>query len=115
MTRHSPTFDPLRVARKVMQDNGFEVDAPAALERDLAALLLSDRIGETFDAVVTGMKDEGSFVRLLRPPAESRVVAGEKGLDVRISGAPSTGGDGSGARLLRFCRLAPDGLAREPE
>ena len=47
-----------------------------------AAELLSSRIGETFDAIVTGAADKGVFVRLLRPPAEGRVVRGERGLDV---------------------------------
>lgn len=47
-----------------------------------AALFLSSRIGSTFDAVVTGVTPKGTFVRLLAPPAEGRVVAGEQGLDV---------------------------------
>ena len=47
-----------------------------------AALFLSTRIGETFDAIVTGVTPSGTFVRLLDPPAEGRIVSGEKGLDV---------------------------------
>lgn len=47
-----------------------------------AARLLSSHIGETFDAIVTGVGDNGTFVRLLRPPAEGRVVRGEAGMDV---------------------------------
>jgi exoribonuclease-2 len=47
-----------------------------------AALFLSNRIGATFDAVVTGVTAKGTFVRLLAPPAEGRVVRGEEGLDV---------------------------------
>ncbi|MBV8755647.1 MAG: RNB domain-containing ribonuclease [Deltaproteobacteria bacterium] len=47
-----------------------------------AARLLSDHIGETFDAIVTGVGEHGTFVRLLRPPAEGRVVRGEAGMDV---------------------------------
>jgi exoribonuclease-2 len=47
-----------------------------------AAVLLTPRIGETFDAIVTGVADKGTFARLLRPPAEGRVVTGERGLDV---------------------------------
>lgn len=47
-----------------------------------AALFLSDRIGETYDAVVTGVNAKGTFVRLIAPPAEGRVVQGEAGLDV---------------------------------
>ncbi|MDD1670593.1 MAG: RNB domain-containing ribonuclease [Methanomicrobiales archaeon] len=47
-----------------------------------AALLLSDRLGETFDAIVTGVIEHGIFVRLFDPPAEGKVVRGERGLKV---------------------------------
>jgi len=47
-----------------------------------AAVLLSSRIGETFDGIVTGASPKGTYVRLFRPPAEGRVVRGEHGLDV---------------------------------
>jgi len=47
-----------------------------------AARLLSTHLGEQFDAIVTGVGDHGTFVRLLHPPAEGRVVRGEQGMDV---------------------------------
>jgi VacB/RNase II family 3'-5' exoribonuclease len=47
-----------------------------------AATFLSHRIGETFDAIVTGATPKGTFVRLITPPAEGRVVSGQEGLDV---------------------------------
>jgi len=47
-----------------------------------AASLLGARVGETFDAVVTGVKPGGTFARTLRPPADGRVVKGYRGLDV---------------------------------
>jgi VacB/RNase II family 3'-5' exoribonuclease len=47
-----------------------------------AALLLASRIGDEFDAIVTGVKKDGTYVRLLSPPAEGRVVRGEQGMDV---------------------------------
>ena len=47
-----------------------------------AAALLGDHVGETFDGVVTGVKDHGTFARLLHPPADGRVVRGWRGLDV---------------------------------
>ncbi|MBC7932004.1 MAG: RNB domain-containing ribonuclease, partial [Rubrivivax sp.] len=47
-----------------------------------AATLLGAHIGETFDAIVTGAKEKGTFVRLFSPPADGRVVRGEAGLDV---------------------------------
>ncbi len=47
-----------------------------------AATLLSTRIGDEFDAIVTGASAKGTYARLFRPPAEGRVVRGENGLDV---------------------------------
>jgi exoribonuclease-2 len=47
-----------------------------------AAAMLSAQVGETFDAVVTGVKRTGTFARLLRPPADGKVVKGFRGLDV---------------------------------
>ncbi len=61
-------------------------DASRKVERTMrkiaAAIMLSSHIGETFDAIVTGVADKGTFVRLLHPPAEGRVVRNEHGLDV---------------------------------
>lgn len=53
-----------------------------AMRKTAAALLLADQIGHEFDAIVTGASPKGTFVRLLRPPAEGRVVRGERGMDV---------------------------------
>jgi len=47
-----------------------------------AAILLEHRIGNVFDAIVTGVNKDGTYVRLLSPPAEGRVMRGEKGMDV---------------------------------
>jgi exoribonuclease R len=47
-----------------------------------AALLLSDRIGETFEGIITGVIEHGIFVRLFDPPAEGKVVRRERGLKV---------------------------------
>jgi exoribonuclease-2 len=47
-----------------------------------AAQLLERRIGATFDAIVTGVKGDATYVRLLSPPAEGRVVRGQAGMDV---------------------------------
>jgi exoribonuclease-2 len=52
------------------------------MRKVIAALLLHDRVGQTFDGLVTGVTEHGTFVRLLAPPAEGRVVRGEKGMDV---------------------------------
>lgn len=48
----------------------------------VAAVALQNRIGETFEAVVTGVTPKGVFVRVPHPPVEGRVMRGEQGLDV---------------------------------
>jgi exoribonuclease-2 len=52
------------------------------VRKSAAALLLADRIGEHFDAIVTGVSDKGTWARALAPPVEGRVVRGAAGLDV---------------------------------
>ena len=52
------------------------------MRKVIAALLLNDRVGQVFDGLVTGVTEHGTFVRLEKPPAEGRVVRGEKGMDV---------------------------------
>lgn len=51
-------------------------------EKSAVAVLLSSRRGETFDGIVTGVKQSGTFVRLITPPADGRIVKGEEGLSV---------------------------------
>ncbi len=52
------------------------------LRKSAAALLLSRRIGEQFDAIVTGASPKGTWVRIAQPPIEGRLEAGFEGLDV---------------------------------
>jgi exoribonuclease-2 len=52
------------------------------VRKSAAALLLSDRIGEQFDAIVTGASSKGTWVRLCRPPVEGKLERGFAGLDV---------------------------------
>ena len=44
--------------------------------------IMRDRIGGVFDAIVTGASPRGTYVRLLAPPVEGRVLRGERGMDV---------------------------------
>ena len=46
------------------------------------ALLLSDRIGDHFDGIVTGASSKGTWVRIFHPPVEGKLVHGWHGLDV---------------------------------
>lgn len=61
-------------------------DAANKVERQVAksaaALLLSSRVGERFDAIVTGAAAKGTWVRIFKPPVEGKLVGGSTGLDV---------------------------------
>ena len=46
------------------------------------ALLLESRVGESFDAIVTGAAPKGTWVRINGQPVEGRLVEGFGGLDV---------------------------------
>lgn len=71
-------------------------DAAKKVEREmskrLAAVAMQNRIGETFDAIVTGVTDSGTFVRVLQPHIEGLLAQGQQGLDV---------GDRLRAKLIR--------------
>jgi exoribonuclease-2 len=71
-------------------------DAARKVEREmskrLAAVAMQNRIGSVFDAIVTGVTDQGTFVRVLQPHIEGLLAQGAHGLDV---------GDKLKARLIR--------------
>ena len=52
------------------------------MRKSAAAVLLQDRIGDLFDALVTGASEKGTYARLITPPAEGRIIQGEHGLRV---------------------------------
>jgi VacB/RNase II family 3'-5' exoribonuclease len=61
-------------------------DAARKVEREMSkrisAAVLADRIGQAFDAIVTGASSKGTFVRVLKPHVEGMLVQGQQGLDV---------------------------------
>ena len=61
-------------------------DAATKVERQVsksaAALLLESRIGEQFDALVTGASEKGTWVRILSLAVEGKLVQGFEGIDV---------------------------------
>ena len=71
-------------------------DAARKVEREMtkrmSAIAMSGRIGEVFDAIVTGANSKGTFVRVLKPHVEGMLVKGQQGLDV---------GDSLRAQLVR--------------
>jgi VacB/RNase II family 3'-5' exoribonuclease len=61
-------------------------DAARKVERKMrkvaAAVLMEKRIGEVFDAIVTGVTPKGIFARIITPPVDGRIMRGERGLRV---------------------------------
>ena len=62
------------------EDNANKVERQ--VRKSAAALLLETRIGERFNALVTGASPKGVFVRILAPPVEGMLTRGSAGLKV---------------------------------
>ena len=52
------------------------------MRKIVAATVMQNRVGQDFDAIVTGKTASGTFARILRPPVDGRIVKGEE--DVRV-------------------------------
>ena len=69
-------------------------DAANKVERQVrksaAAMVLASRVGEHFDAIITGASNKGTYVRVGAPPIEGKLMHNTTGLDV---------GDRLGVRL----------------
>lgn len=70
------------IAARCTEREDAENKVERTIRKTAAALLLRDRIGETFDGIVTGANNKGTFVRTIRPPAEGMVVRQHEGFDV---------------------------------
>ena len=62
------------------------------MTKRMSAIAMSNRIGQVFDAIVTGVNEHGSFVRVINPHVDGMLVRGQEGLDV---------GDKVSVRLVR--------------
>ena len=64
----------------LQEDNASKVERQVL--KAAAAYLLDGRLGDVFDAIVTGAAAKGTFVRISSPLLEGRMVRGFAGLDV---------------------------------
>lgn len=62
------------------EDNADKVER--RVRKSAAALLLEKRVGDRFDAIVTGTSEAGTWVRIFDPPVEGKLVHGFEGLSV---------------------------------
>jgi len=70
------------LARHCTEQEGNAAKVERQVLKSAAALLLAARVGERFDAIVTGASEKGTWVRVSQPPVEGKVVHGFERLDV---------------------------------
>ena len=70
------------LAKHCTEEEGAAKKVERQVTKSAAAILLESRIGEQFDAIVTGASDKGTWVRLLHPPIEGRLERGFEGMKV---------------------------------
>jgi VacB/RNase II family 3'-5' exoribonuclease len=82
----SPSPYPLGELQRLAQHCTEQEDNAKKVERQVhksaAALLLAHRVGDQFDGIVTDASEKGTWVRIVAPAVEGKVVRGFRGLDV---------------------------------
>src|SRR6266852_5441358 len=69
------------IARNCTQKEDAARKVERSMTKRIAAVTMASRIGQQFDAIVTGSNDHGTFVRVLQPHVEGLLVHGQ-GVDV---------------------------------
>ena len=64
----------------LMEDGARKVERE--MQKRITAVVLHPHIGQSYPGIVTGVNNYGTFVRILNPHAEGKIVQGGKGLDV---------------------------------
>lgn len=85
MAKQPPPYSDDELAA-IARNCTLKADASRKVERDMskriAAVAMTRRVGESFDAIVTGAGPKGTFVRVLTPHIEGMLVRGQNGADV---------------------------------
>jgi exoribonuclease-2 len=71
-----------RLAERCTEQEDEARKVERQVQKAASAAYLDTRIGETFDALVTGASKKGTWVRTLAPPVEGKLVAGTESLEV---------------------------------
>ncbi|MFY9845557.1 MAG: RNB domain-containing ribonuclease [Terriglobales bacterium] len=70
------------IAANCTQKGDAERKVEREMSKRLSAVAMSHRLGETFDAIVTGVTPKGTFVRVLQPHIEGLLAQGAQGLHI---------------------------------
>ncbi len=70
------------IAARCTEREDAERKVERQVRKEAAAVSMSSRIGQSFNAIVTGANQKGTFVRVIAPPIEGMVTRGKNGLDV---------------------------------
>jgi len=77
-----PLADLSTLASHCTQQENAADKVERQVRKSASAMFMSKKIGDYFEALVTGASEKGTWVRLLKPPVEGKVVQGHRGLDV---------------------------------
>jgi exoribonuclease R len=69
------------IARNCTQKEDAARKVERSMTKRIAAIAMSSRIGQQFDAIVTGATEHGTFVRVLQPHVEGMLMHAQ-GVDV---------------------------------
>ena len=72
----------LAIAERCTERSSAARKVERTMRKAAGAAMLAERIGDGFSAIVTSATKKGTYVRVLSPPVEGRIVRGERGLDV---------------------------------
>lgn len=70
------------IARNCTQKETAASKVERRMQKSASALVMSQYIGETYQALVTGASSKGTWVRVTNPPVEGKLVSGAVGIDV---------------------------------
>jgi len=77
------TYEQLaEIATHVSERESAAQKVSRRVQKSAAASLLSSRLQETFQGIVTGASPKGTYVRIFHPDVEGKIVEGSAGLDV---------------------------------
>jgi len=74
--------DLVEIARRCTLQEGNIAKVERQVSKSAAVLLLERRVGETFQGIITGAAEKGTWVRVFEPPVEGRIVQRMGGLRV---------------------------------